>query len=138
MEKLAELFGKQLNETFVVTNPGAKSENEFSFTEKGFVWRTAGGDVENDKVLHMLLKGEATIKKGPWKPNVGDEYYYIDLSNPNLFSKDIWNDNELDNYRYQKKLLYRSQKRLLPIAQRLKDKLDSVCMDEIIEDKHKL
>jgi len=129
MEKLAELFGKKLDETFVVTNPGAKSENEFAFTEKGFVWRTPGGDVINDLVLHMLLRGDAVIKKGPWKPNIGDEYYYIDLANPNLYSTSTWENNQLDNYRYQKRLLYKSQNRLMPMARKMKAKLDS-CLEE--------
>lgn len=82
MADVAKMLGVELGEEFEVVIPDEKEHQpvryQFNCNQFG-CWETQGGlsgfYVHWDLLL-MILCGQAYIKKLPWQPKKGDEYYY--------------------------------------------------------------
>lgn len=82
MADVAKMIGVKLGEEFDI-EPGCTDPYEFTEYYCTFSYKlTKNGllnccDEEDNKVLSMLLTGEAKVIKKPWKPKERDIYYYI-------------------------------------------------------------
>ena len=85
MEKVAEMLGVKLGEKFKVGG------NVFWFYGDGLV---ADDDNSYPNIMNSLLTGEYTIEKLPWKPQYGDEYWYISMNGDVLDNK--WTEHITD------------------------------------------
>lgn len=82
MADVAKMLGVEPGEEFEVVIPDEKEHQpvryQFNCNQFGR-WETQGGlsgfHVHGDLLL-MILCGQAYIKKLPWQPKKGDEYYY--------------------------------------------------------------
>lgn len=82
MADVAKMLGVEPNEEFEVVIPDETEHQpvRYQFNSNQFgCWETEGGNsgfhVHWDLLL-MILCGQAYIKKLPWQPRKGDEYYY--------------------------------------------------------------
>lgn len=81
MADVAKMLGVELEEEFEVVIPDETEHQpvRYQFNSNQFgCWETGGGNsgfhVHWDLLL-MILCGEAYIKKLPWMPKLGEEYY---------------------------------------------------------------
>lgn len=96
MAEVAKLLGVELGEEFEIKYPSpCDVKTTAVFSEDGFkVTHTDAVILQpywKDAELHELLKGTLTIKRKPWKPKVGDGYWYIDIDGENIYSS--WDPN---------------------------------------------
>ena len=82
MADVARMLGVELNEEFEVVIPDETEHQpvRYQFNSNQFgCWETEGGNSGfhvHWNLLLMILCGQAYIKKLPWQPKKGDEYYY--------------------------------------------------------------
>lgn len=82
MADIAKLLGVEPNEEFEVVIPDETEHQpvRYQFNSNQFGrWETEGGNSGfhvHWNLLLMILCGQAYIKKLPWQPKKGDEYYY--------------------------------------------------------------
>lgn len=80
MSEVAKMLGVELGEIFEIKTDVYKSF-QFRFVENDFQcfngkrWVT---DANAPVFLKLLLTGEYTIKRKPWKPKYEETYWYID------------------------------------------------------------
>ena len=75
MEEVAKMLGVELDEEFEIA--GYKNGN-FKITECGIKKLEGGEWVNGSFIFEVLLTGECTIKRKPWKPKSGDVYWVVD------------------------------------------------------------
>lgn len=79
MADIAKMLGVEPGEKFEVVIPDEKEHQsvryQFNCNQFG-CWETQGGFHVHWDLLLMILCGQAYIKKLPWQPTKGDEYYY--------------------------------------------------------------
>ena len=96
MEQIAKMLGVEIGEEFdLYDGEDLKEYSPYHFTNEGFV------DFESDEsytILCGVLKGEYIIKKKPWKPKKGDDYWCCIRSKGAETSvvRHKWNDNLQD------------------------------------------
>ena len=109
MKEVAKLLGVELNEEFEV-DYGKGNTATAKITQTGLHIISTSmifyGDI-NRATLDWLLGGVCTIKRKPWKPHIGESYWYTD--GHHVFSACYqgaihdWNAYKLGNcYRDQK------------------------------------
>lgn len=89
-EKVAELFGLELNEEFDIKGMCC---NPYKFTESGL--RDFAGYLA-PRCFTGIMNGEYEIEKRPWKPKGHDEYYYV-YGNGNIANTCFIENNPFDN-----------------------------------------
>ena len=81
MADVAKMLGVESNEEFEVVIPDETEHQpvRYQFNSNQFgCWETEGGNSGfhvHWNLLLMILCGQAYIKKLPWKPKLGEEYY---------------------------------------------------------------
>ena len=71
MEEVAKMLGVEMNKDFECN----ESSCTYRITENGL---TCNGCYGSDSLM-MILNGSYTIKRGPWKPKYGEEYWLVDV-----------------------------------------------------------
>ncbi len=95
MKQVAEMLGVELEERFKLVD-GAP-HLRYRFNETGLVRENAADDKEEycASVLNRLLNGEYEIEKLPWKPKIGETYWFADESEGGIFYSE-WSDEAFD------------------------------------------
>lgn len=112
IKEVAKLLGYEIGEEFnVIYNTGEYSKyNPFKFTETSLVDKD--GD-DSDIVLLNLIMDSCTIKKIPFVPKVGEDYwsYYNDDDSPfrGLGICKTWNGSHLDKMRKLLGIVFRTE-----------------------------
>lgn len=112
MNEVAKLLGVELGEAFKITDDThANYRRYYRFTDNvgvevsddGVEWKmdTAGA-------LKCLLMGEVRIAKLPWKPREDERYYYPLPSDKDLWGGTTWTDNNYDNIRLNRGLVFKT------------------------------
>jgi hypothetical protein len=73
MAEVAKILGVERGEIFEIKG----YQSEYVFINDGLIDATSG--FLCDGTLWKLLTGEATIRRQPWKPKDGEEYWLIDI-----------------------------------------------------------
>ena len=108
MSEVAKMLGVELGEVFEVLEYPSK---KFQITNYGIETLQDGewqcNIAVNSFVFEKLLTGKYTIKRKPWKPQVGNDYWCIDPRGmPNEF---VWFDNPGCNACYKIGNCYRTR-----------------------------
>ena len=78
MEEVATMIGVSLNESFEVDG----CTNPYTLTEDGLI--DCCGELDN-QMLALLLAGKAKVVEKPWKPKLGDMYYYLAIQDDCIY-----------------------------------------------------
>lgn len=100
MADIAKMLGVELEEEFMIEDAdGYLIDTDFySITKVGCFYRASDNSknngVDNGKLLG-ILQGQFKIRKLPWQPKAGDEYYYPACNFTDVFSTN-WKDSVVD------------------------------------------
>ena len=107
MAEVAKMLGVELGEEFEVNENKSK---KFRFIENRFEFFTSGSwvcDANAAFELDNLLSGVHTIKRKPWKPKIGENYWVIVPDGD--ISEYAWLDSLDDNSNYKLGNCYRTR-----------------------------
>lgn len=78
MADVAKLLGVELGEEFIIKN---KNSMTFRITENGVQLFGVNGQwyETNPEIINRLLTGDYEIKEKPWKPEIGEQYFFPSL-----------------------------------------------------------
>ena len=111
MTDVAKLLGVELNEAFEVTN--GKHTSKAIIINNTFCEITREGMTNpNSLLLQVVLKGEFSVQKLPWKPKLDEEFYSICFSNikqPPYVYCYRWRDDEFDFCKLGMGIVYRTK-----------------------------
>ena len=98
-ENIAKSFNMPLGREFTIDE--LEQSLVYKFTQNGLV--RVDCDLFNPNVVLRILSGELSITPKPWKPKVGDKYYYVKESiNGALYIETIkWNNDMTDYCAYR-------------------------------------
>ena len=81
MKEVAKMLGVELGERFRLYDEERGYDADYYFLEDGIYVDVVGNHYRaNSGLLFDIVSGEYRIKHKPWKPEDGDEFYYIDWS----------------------------------------------------------
>lgn len=130
MPEIAKMLGVELGEIFEIETDLYKSF-QFRFIESGFQCfngRMWVSDMNALVFLKLLIIGKYVIKRKPWKPNLDDEYYYVDEYG--YACSDPWVNSALDFVFYKIGNCYKTKEE----AEKNKDKwIAFYASDEVLE-----
>ena len=134
MAEVAKMLGVELGEEFEIEFPAPSTisttavfkENEFRIVKTDAYIMTP---YWNYSVLHSLLVGNLIIKRKPWKPKCGEEYWYVTILDREI-GLDIWRDTLRDITLYKLGNCYRTREE----AEANRDKwVKFYASDEVLE-----
>ena len=79
MEQVAKMLGVELNEEFEIVFPNNLNCHATALINSERLYNIANQDFWQISALTHLLNGSYTIKRKPWKPKDGEEYYCIEM-----------------------------------------------------------
>lgn len=95
-EKIANQYNIPLEREFIIDEYGAGAI--YKFTKNGLV-RTDREELPSLTILVQIFNGELSIIPKPWKPKVGDKYYYVAESiSGGLYIETIKWNNDITDY----------------------------------------
>ncbi len=121
--EVAGLLGVKPGESFKI----ADDRNSFLKWERYYRFTNNGVEMSKDEihwekcmseVLEWLIKGEIGIKR-PWKPAMHDEYYYPNPLDRDLWGCGIWVDNDNDNNRFSRRLVFKTKEEAVTAAEKM-------------------
>lgn len=103
MAEVAKMFGVKLGEEFIVGNSdyGFDETSIFKFTENGLknLYFPNTSEKQYSNVFNDLLTGHYSIKCKPWKPRVGEQFYFIDRDGKSCCLTCGYNNSSLNLYK---------------------------------------
>ena len=115
MEKVAEILGVKLGEKFKIAG------DEYCFDNDGLEHIHRGTAVPDRLMLSLLLTGERTIEKIPWKPKVDDRYFAVTMRHS--ISTNSWSGDYFDYALYYPGNCFRTREEALAHAPEITEKL---------------
>ena len=99
-EEIANQYNISLEEEFIVEEKG--EDIVYKFTEKGLVCVIPSDELPSINTLHRILSGEFSIVPLPWKPEIGDTYWTVDMDSTRALVTEsfTWNDDMTDFCNY--------------------------------------
>lgn len=137
MKYIANLFGLELGEPFTIVNSnGDMDKNGYIFTENGLEKsdKHINGIYEHTErcntILTNMFRGYYDIKKIPWKPATGRNYFmpYISGGEADFDEKTYW-DFECDEKRYKAGMICRTENEAVEKAEKMLAALKDDCND---------
>jgi hypothetical protein len=58
-------------------------------------------------LLMVILEGGAKIKRVPWRPKIGNKYFYADITGPHLWAKSEWDGSATDIQRFDLGIIFK-------------------------------
>lgn len=122
--EVAQVLGVAVGESFKIADdafgewPKYYRFNEnvcLEVSDDGVKWK----EMDDEVVLECLLLDEVRIIKLLWKPTVHDEYYYPIPSNRDLWGCGIWVDNDNDNNRFSRRLVFKTKEEAVAAAKKM-------------------
>lgn len=121
MAEVAKLLGVELEEVFCIDG----DEHYFRLTDTGLGMKI-GSDNRNwfaapINALNGLLLGENEIIKIklPWRPQEDERYYYPLPSDKDLWGGTTWSDNNYDNIRLSRGLVFKTIEEAVAVAEKM-------------------
>lgn len=123
MEKIANLLGLEIGETFRVGNNDSLKSYYFRFTNIGLEFSTSNEDdvwvTADSYTLFSLLRGELAVIKSPWKPKIDEAYYIPRPDNVSRFAVARWQGGKVDFYRQCQGLVCKSASEAIDVAKKM-------------------
>ena len=104
MNQVTKLLGLKINEEFKIKG----LRDTYKITENGVVIKDS--EYVQGLILTKLITGEFEIQYGPWKPNDGDEFYYIVFTDDFCIYPDYWEGTYQEILNYKIGNCYRTRK----------------------------
>lgn len=130
MKYVANLFGLELGEPFTLVNSdGDEVKNWYIFTENGLeksdkfdgIYEITGGC---DVTLGNMLRGYYDIKKIPWKPASGQDYYFPNTESGMAYATAAtWGDTFNDLERYKTSMVCKTANEAVEKAEKMLEAL---------------
>lgn len=123
MAEVAKALGVELEEVFRIDDYDYEIHGYYKITKEGlyisrnknpYNWGSAFS-----QNLNLLLKGEIELTKLPQKPAIGDLYCFPCPASPMLYSGCMWEDDEVDNYRFQCGFVFTSEEEAIAMAEEM-------------------
>ncbi len=99
MADIAKMLGVELEEEFQIelVSRKYKLKANYKLTEEGLYLKDEAGNwwQQSNVLLVKILKGEIAIKKLPWKPKIGDRYFYSGFGFNNICCAE-WKNTTFD------------------------------------------
>lgn len=123
MAEVAKLLGVELMETFKIAyDIFGEHPKYYRFAEDvcleasndGGKWETADAGVLED-----ILMGDVRIVKLPWKPRIGEMYYFPDMGTSSLGSCLCWLGTETDKNLYDRGFVFQTIEEAIATAKRI-------------------
>ena len=131
MPEVAKMLGVEIGEKFTFEYSDGEMMGTAVIEESGFKLLEYNANYTNSWFQHTLenlLTGKYTIKCKPWKPNLDDEYYYVDECG--YVCSDPWIDSSVDFVFYKIGNCYKTKEE----ADKNKDKwVAFYASDEVLE-----
>lgn len=131
MPEVAKMLGVEIGEKFTFEDLDREMMGTAVIEESGFKLLEYNENYTNSwfqYTLENLLTGKYTIKRKPWKPNLDDEYYYVDECG--YACSDPWVNSALDFVFYKIGNCYKTKEE----AEKNKDKwVAFYASDEVLE-----
>lgn len=123
MNEVAKLLGVEIGEPFKITD-GTQDNYKYyyKFTENaGFETSYDDGDwgKASAEILRSILIGDVRIIKLPWKPREDERYYYPLPSDKDLWGGTTWSDNNYDNIRLSRGLVFKTIDEAVTVAEKM-------------------
>lgn len=120
MKEVAKILNVAVGEVFRIDDYDYEIHGCYKITEEGlYISRNKNPynwECAFSQNLNLLLKGEIELTKLPQKPAIGDLYYFPCPASPMLYSGCMWEDDEVDNYRFQCGFVFTSEKEAIAVA----------------------
>ena len=94
MAEVARMLGVELGEEFKVACNGCVDDDNYCFAKNG-IYNISKNSYERPGMLVNLLTGITTIKRKPWKPKYGEEYWHVTTFDGRIGLNvwcDVWKD----------------------------------------------
>lgn len=127
MNEIAKLLGVELEEVFKITDDTHDDYQRYlrftknagiEISDDGVEWEMAG-TVIGAMILKFLLMGNVRIVKLPWKPREDERYYYPLPSDKDLWGGTTWSDNNYDNIRLSRGLVFKTIEEAVATAKKM-------------------
>lgn len=124
MNRVAEMLGLKLGETFRITKDNDERVRYFRFTKEGIIVSQNSvhwNDITTAIVLEDILAGRAKVVALPWKPK-NNEVYYIPCIHPNgsfMWTSVTWEGNKGDNKLYQLGLVCKTPEEAVALTKKM-------------------
>lgn len=106
MSEVAKILGVEFGEVFyVIDSSGKKISPNYYIAMDGILSDTTPA-AKNMGILNKILCGEYTIKRKSWKPNLNDEYYFVE---EDYVYSEFWIDSWIDKLYYKIGNCYRTR-----------------------------
>ena len=121
MGVIAKCLGVELDEVFRIEDTDRELYGFFKITEDGLYFSHKGESYNWGLSPHFqsLIRGEIELTKLPQKPAIKDWYYYPDTTVPDLCGDCMWEDDEVDNYRFQHGFVFTSKEGAIAMAEEM-------------------
>lgn len=124
MAEVVKLLGVELGEPFkIASDTQGVYQNYYRFTENNCLETSYGGvkwEMTTAAVLlKYLLMGDIRIAKLPWKPRKDERYYYPLPSDKDLWGGTTWSDNNYDNIRLSRGLVFKTRDEAVAAAEKM-------------------
>lgn len=127
MNEIVKLLGVELEEVFKITDDTHDDYQRYlrftknagiEISDDGVEWEMAG-TVIGAMILKFLLMGNVRIVKLPWKPREDERYYYPLPSDKDLWGGTTWTDNNYDNIRLNRGLVFKTIDEAVAAAEKM-------------------
>ena len=104
MSEVAKMLGVEGGKKFQIINVNinkAISEYDYYFTTKDIEIDAVGYGCSGEYILPYLIYGDYAVKCKPWKPEDGDQFWYVDADEI-IWSYVDFNHTDADHMNYYK------------------------------------
>lgn len=122
MNKVAEMLGLELGETFRIEGSDRGKEQYFQFTKKGI--RVSMDGIHwmkgtSTTVLEDIVAGRVKVAALSWKPKKGEIYYIPNINNTVNCDYFCWEEDSVDIKYYNLGLVCKTKEIAIELAQRM-------------------
>ena len=121
MAEIAKLLGVEAGEVFRIEDSDFGLYGYYRIAEDGlsYSYRSEPYEWRPSPYFQSLIRGDIELTKLPQKPAIKDLYYYPDTTVPDLCGDCVWEDDEVDNYRFQHGFVFATREEAIEIAKQM-------------------
>ena len=111
-EQLAKILGVEIGEEFKIKFQSGNMSNATYKIENCNIYDSHKSNYDGRFLpsdIHVSTLMSCKIVKLPWKPKVGDMYYYINGMADNGYRTECWGDDKYDENLFKRGLVYRTE-----------------------------
>lgn len=122
MDKVAEMLGLKLGETFKITKDNAEKQQYFRLTKEGVIVSVDGvywTDSTTTIALEDILVGRAEVVALPWKPKMEEKYYVPNIFDWDYYKYYLWFNDKRDEEIYKRGLVFKTKEEAIEMSKKM-------------------